>query len=88
MTPSKLSQLELKIMEALWDNGPSSTREILERFLSEKRPAYTTIQTTIVRLVAKNAIQKVEKIGGANIYGACISREEAKRRLIDISYGH
>ena len=56
MPPPKLSRLELKIMEALWDHGASSIREIQERFPLKKRPAYTTVQTTIGRMEAKKAI--------------------------------
>ena len=83
MPPPKLSKLELKVMEALWGHGASSIREIQERFPLETRPAYTTVQTTISRLEAKKAVGRVEKIGGANIYDALVSRENAQSRLID-----
>jgi BlaI family penicillinase repressor len=83
MPPPKLSKLELKVMEALWDHGGSSIREIQERFPLKTRPAYTTVQTTIGRLEAKKAVSRIKKIGGANIYGALVSRENAQSRLID-----
>jgi len=83
MPPPKLSKLELKIMEALWDHGPSSIREIQERFAQRTRPAYTTVQTTVGRLEAKKAIARVKKIGGAHIYDTLVSRDIAQRRLVD-----
>jgi predicted transcriptional regulator len=83
MPPPRLSRLELKVMEALWGHGPSSIREIQERFPAKGRPAYTTVQTTIGRLEAKNAVGRVKKIGGAHIYDARVSRENAQGRLID-----
>ena len=83
MPPPKLSKLELKIMEAVWDHGASSIREIQERFPQKTRPAYTTVQTTVGRLEAKKAVGRVKKIGSANIYGALVSRENAQTRLID-----
>jgi BlaI family penicillinase repressor len=83
MPPPKLSKLELKIMDALWDHGASSIREIQERFPAKTRPAYTTVQTTISRLETKKAVARVKKIGGANIYDALVSRINAQRRLID-----
>lgn len=83
MPPPKLSKLELRIMEALWDHGASSIREIQERFPAKTRPAYTTVQTTVGRMEAKNAVGRVKKIGGANIYGPLVSRENAQSRLID-----
>ena len=83
MPPPKLSKLELKIMEALWDHGPSSIREIQERFPVKSRPAYTTVQTTVGRLEAKKAVGRVKKIGGAHIYDSLVSRDSAQSRLID-----
>src|SRR3954463_5583194 len=83
MPPPKLSRLELKIMEALWDHGASSIREIQERFPLKKRPAYTTVQTTVGRLEIKKAIARVKKIGGANIYDALVTRDTAQSRLIE-----
>ena len=83
MPPPKLSKLELKIMEALWEHGSSSIREIQERFPQKSRPAYTTVQTTVSRLEAKKAVGRVKKIGGAHIYDALVSRDSAQRRLVD-----
>lgn len=83
MTPPKLGKLELKVMEELWAHGPSSIREVLERFPAKTRPAYTTVQTTFSRLEAKKAVGRTKKIGGAHIYEALVSRENAQRRLID-----
>jgi predicted transcriptional regulator len=79
----KLTPLELQIMDAVWTNGPSSVREIQERFPEKDRPAYTTVQTIVYRLEAKKAIRKLKKIGNAHIFEAAVSRRVAERRLID-----
>jgi|SRR5579863_10286294 len=84
----KLTKLELQIMEALWTLGPCSVREIQEAFPAsawpgKKRPAYTTVQTTVYRLEVKKALRRVKKISTANIFEAAVSREAAERRLID-----
>jgi BlaI family transcriptional regulator, penicillinase repressor len=50
MAPLAFSKLELKILQALWDRGGSSVREIQETFPKKKRPAYTTVQTIVYRL--------------------------------------
>ena len=83
MGPPKLSKLELQIMEALWNRGAASVREIQEAFPGKNRPAYTTVQTTVYRLEAKKAVRRVKKIGNAHIFEALISRTSAQRRLID-----
>src|ERR1700680_1093247 len=79
----KLTKLELQIMEALWSRGCCSVGEIKESFPAKKRPAYTTVQTTVYRLEVKKALRRVKKISTANIFEAAISREAAERRLID-----
>ena len=83
MTEAKLSKLEFRIMEALWSQGESSNREILETFPARKRPAYTTIQTTVYRMETKNVVRRVKKVGNFHIFAASISRRAAQRRLID-----
>jgi predicted transcriptional regulator len=83
MASPKLSRLEHQIMEALWNRGASSVREIQEAFPPRGRPAYTTIQTTVYRLEAKRAVRRVKKIGNAHIFEPLISRTTAQRRLID-----
>ncbi len=80
----KLSKLELQIMEALWTKGACSVREIQEFFPARKRPAYTTVQTTVYRTVeVKKALRRTRKIATALIFEAAVSREAAQRRLID-----
>jgi predicted transcriptional regulator len=83
MAVPKLTKLEMQIMEALWSNGPGSVREIQESFPAKDRPAYTTVQTLVYRLEAKNAIRRVKKIGNAHIFEAAVSRAGAQHRLID-----
>jgi predicted transcriptional regulator len=83
MRPSKLTKLEIQIMEALWSKGPSSIREIQESFPEDRRPAYTTVQTTVYRLETKEAVRRVKKISNAHIFEAVITRKAAQRTLID-----
>jgi BlaI family transcriptional regulator, penicillinase repressor len=83
MTHPKLSKLELQIMEGLWTQGKASIREIQETFPEKHRPAYTTIQTTVYRLEAKNAVRRIKKVGNFHIFEATISRNAAQRRLIE-----
>jgi len=83
MALPKLSRLELQIMEALWNLGRCSIREIQEAFPEKDRPAYTTIQTTVYRLESKKAIRRVKKISNAHIFEAVVSRTAAHGRLID-----
>jgi BlaI family transcriptional regulator, penicillinase repressor len=83
MPNPKLTKLELQVMEALWQKGACSIREIQETFPESTRPAYTTVQTTVYRLERKKALRCVKRISNANIFEAAISRNEAQRKLID-----
>jgi predicted transcriptional regulator len=83
MADPKLTKLELQIMETLWTRGSASIREIQESFPEKKRPAYTTIQTTVYRLEGKKAVRRVRKIGNFHIFEAAVSRDIAQRKLID-----
>ncbi|HTS61304.1 MAG TPA: BlaI/MecI/CopY family transcriptional regulator [Candidatus Acidoferrales bacterium] len=83
MTLHKLTSLELRIMEALWNQGRLSIREILETFPERDRPAYSTVQTTVYRLEEKGAVKRLRKIGNAHIFDAAITRSEAGSRLVD-----
>ena len=83
MIPPKLSKLELQIMEALWTEGACSVREIQESFPEKDRPAFTTVQTMVYRLEAKQAVRCVKRIGKANIFEAVVSRSGVQGNLID-----
>jgi len=83
MGSPKLSRLEMQIMEVLWHCESASIREIQESFPEKKRPAYTTIQTTVYRLETKKAVRRVKKVGNFHVFEAALSRDIAQRKLID-----
>jgi BlaI family transcriptional regulator, penicillinase repressor len=83
MLKPKLTKLELQVLEALWEKGPCSVREIQETFPEPGRPAYTTVQTVVYRLERKKALRCVKRISNANIFEAVISRNDAQRRFVD-----
>lgn len=83
MAEPKLTKLELQIMNALWNQGKASIREIQETFPEKSRPAYTTIQTTVYRLEAKRAVRRIKKIGNFHVFEPAVSRDAAQRRLVD-----
>ena len=83
MVQPKLTRLEHQIMEALWNEGALSVREIQERFPETNRPAYTTVQTVVYRLEGKKAVRRAKKVGNAHVFEALVSRHSANRRLVD-----
>lgn len=83
MAAPKLSRLEFQIMDVFWARGELSIREVQESFPARERAAYTTIQTTVYRMEAKGAVERVRKLGNFHIFAATLSRESAQRTLID-----
>jgi predicted transcriptional regulator len=80
---TRLSKLEFAIMNVLWERGECSIRDIQEVFTAKKKPAYTTIQTTVYRMEAKNVVRRVRKVGNFHLFAATVSRASAQRRVID-----
>lgn len=81
--PPRLSKLEFQIMETLWNKGECSIREIQEAFPARTRPAYTTVQTTVNRMEAKDVVRRLRKVGNFHLFAPAISRDAAQRRVID-----
>ena len=50
---------------------------------AQGRPAYTTIQTTVYRLEAKQALRRLKKIGNAHIFEPIVARDVTRHRLLD-----
>jgi len=70
-------------MATLWNKGPCSIRELLEAFPGSDRLAYTTVQTVVYRLEEKKAVRRASKFGNAHVFEAMVSRDSARRRMID-----
>jgi len=81
--PVKLTRFELDVMTALWDLETASVREIQEQLPSQKRPAYTTVQTIVYRLEEKGAVRRLKKIGNAHVFEPVVTRKAAHHRLIN-----
>ncbi len=74
----KLTPVEWEIMDAVWDLGGSpSVREVLENKFGDGEKAYTTVQTIMNTLVAKEMLSR-EKIGLVNFY----SPTQPRRSLV------
>ena len=82
-TTIKLTKFELEVMDALWEIGSGSVREIQERLPEKRRPAYTTVQTIVRRLEEKDAVRRLKKIGNAFIFEPLVTRKSAHHRLIN-----
>jgi predicted transcriptional regulator len=53
-----LTPQELEIMKVVWDNGPSTVRDVYERLRARRRIAYTTVMTMMNVLEKKGHLRK------------------------------
>ncbi|RRA47901.1 BlaI/MecI/CopY family transcriptional regulator [Acidipila sp. EB88] len=79
----KLSKLEYRLMQVLWSQGASSVRAIQQALPEKRRPAYTTVQTTIFRMESKGIVERAGQAGAAYLFAPRITREKAQRALIE-----
>ena len=69
-----LTPLELKIMQVLWESGPSTVADVQAKLGSDL--AYTTVQTMLNVLLRKKKVRR-DPAGRAFAYQPAISREGA-----------
>ena len=70
---STITDAELTILKSLWDGGPGTVRELLERLGTDW--AYTTVQTLLTRLADKGHV-RADRKDLAHVFVATGSRDE------------
>jgi predicted transcriptional regulator len=73
-----LTQAELRLMEVLWERGPATVHQLLEKMPAKPSLAYNSVLTTI-RILEKKGYVKHSKDGRAHIYIPVMGRKEATR---------
>lgn len=76
----RLGALEAQVMDALWDHGPATVREVIEHLPSD--PAYTTIATVLANLDRKHLIT-ITRRNRSTWYAARMSRHEYAAGLME-----
>lgn len=71
------AEFELQVLGVLWEHGPSTVREMLERLPDGKPRAYTSVLSVMQVMQKKGLLSaKRQKDGPANIYSPKKSREQ------------
>ena len=84
MDPSghDVTDAELAVLQALWDQGPCTIRRITEVLYTEGRTAqYATVQKLLERLEGKECVAR-DRSGSVNIYKATIDRDDLVGRRL------
>lgn len=88
--PVELGEAELAVMRVLWDEGPLTVRDVMNRLHERgRRVAYTTVLTFLTRLEQKGMVAS-DKRDTAYVYRSKISRQSVTtsriRALVDQLY--
>lgn len=75
----RLGALEAQVMDVLWDHGPGTVREVIQRLPSD--PAYTTIATVLTNLDRKHLVT-ITRDGRSTRYDARVTRQEHAAHLM------
>ena len=77
-----LPTAELEVLKTLWDGGPATVRQVMNRLHRRGRKvAYTTVLTFLTRLEQRGFV-KSDKSGMAYVYKPKVTREKvSKSRL-------
>jgi len=78
---TRLSENELKIMQILWDQGPSSVRDVHEKISENKDSGYTTT-LKLMQIMATKGIAVRDTSSRTHIYSAALSEQKTKTDLL------
>ena len=73
-----LTEAELRLMDVLWQRGPSTVQQVLDALPGEKPLAYNSVLTTI-RILEKKGYLAHAKDGRAHVYAPVVERSDATR---------
>jgi predicted transcriptional regulator len=81
MSKHRLANLQLAIMNVLWDRGEATVSDV-QKFVTHDRPlAYTTIGTMLARMEQGGQVTHSVK-NRVNVYRAKVPREKVSRSMI------
>ena len=75
----ELGEAELQVLKALWDAGPATVRDVMNRLhAAGRRGAYTTVLTFLSRLEQKGYVRS-DKSDLAYVYRPAVTRSQVTR---------
>jgi len=78
--PVRLGTLEQQVMDALWDHGPLTIRQVITRLPADL--AYTTIATVLTNLERKELVTP-RRVGRSVHYSARYTRDRHAAHLME-----
>lgn len=76
-----LAELQLAIMQVLWDRSEATVGDVREALRPSRRLAYTTVGTMLAKLEASGQVTH-RNAGRVHIYRPRIAREDVRRSMV------
>ncbi len=77
-TTVELTEAEWEIMKVVWEKEPCAAGTVQEALSESKDWAYSTVKTTMDRMVEKGFLQ-ISRIRNLQLFHSCISEVDGKR---------
>lgn len=77
----RLTPLEGQIMDALWDESPTTVRQVQERLRAAKPMAYNTV-LTVMRILRDKGFLASERQGRTDVYRPTVTRQHMGKRSL------
>jgi predicted transcriptional regulator len=80
--PQVVTDAELAVLQALWDLGPATVRQLTDRLYPEGTAAqYATVQKLLERLAEKDCVTR-DRTPWPHVFAAAIDRDELLGRQL------
>jgi len=76
------SEAELEILQFLWEQQPSSVKEIHEKLSNTKDVGYTTILKQMQRMLEKGIISRTKK-GKIHLYSSILKEKNVQKGMLN-----
>lgn len=78
----KPTESELEILQILWEQGPSTVRDVHEKLNEHKSSGYTTTLKFMQIMHDKGLVRRNTE-ARSHVYEAVVSREKTRRQMVD-----
>ena len=72
---------ELEVLKILWDQGPSTVRQVMEVLNRQRRRAYTSVMSLLGVMTEKGLLRRRLK-GRGYVYEARVAREKTRGQML------
>lgn len=73
---SQPAEFEMQILGVIWELGPGTVRQVMDRLTDGKDRAYTSVLSVMQVMQKKGLLKVTGREGLANIFDAAVSREK------------